>query len=128
MTSIIVPAVESQSRRFSKAGVLNGREHAVRMWRVVSIVWRYRSSEYRFLAINNRRMQMNKIIKENRSRLKVLRKEKKDLIAEILARKSRKKEIEAEMSQLRADNKREKAKMNEVTTGQADQTSAQKSE
>ena len=71
---------------------------------------------------------MNTIIKENRSRLKVLRKEKKDLIAEILAKKSRKKEIESEMSQLRADNKREKAKMNEVTTGQADQTSAQKSE
>ena len=69
---------------------------------------------------------MNKIIKENRSRLKVLRKEKKDLIAEILAKKSRKKEIESEMSQLRADNKREKTKTNETIAGQADQPSDQK--
>jgi len=73
-------------------------------------------------------MQMNKIIKENRSRLKVLRKEKKDLIAEILAKKSRKKEIESEMSQLRADNKREKRQKNESVVEQADQTSVQKTE
>ena len=72
--------------------------------------------------------KMSKIIKENRSRLKVLRKEKKDLIAELRAMRTRKKNIDVEMSKLRADNKREKAKMNEVTTGQADQTSAQKSE
>ena len=71
---------------------------------------------------------MNKIIKENRSRLKVLRKEKKDLIAEILAKKSRKKEIESEMSQLRADNKREKRQKNESVVEQADQTSVQKTE
>ena len=68
---------------------------------------------------------MNKI-QEYRSRLKILRKEKKDLIAEILAKKSRKKEIESEMSQLRADNKREKAKTNDAIAGQADQPSAQK--
>ena len=71
---------------------------------------------------------MNKIIKENRSRLKVLRKEKKDLIAEILAKKSRKKEIESEMSQLRADNKREKSKKNESVVGQADQAAIQQTE
>ena len=71
---------------------------------------------------------MSKIIKENRSRLKVLRKEKKDLIAEILARKSRKKEIEAEMSQLRADNKREKMEKNVAVSKQEGQTSAKKVE
>ena len=71
---------------------------------------------------------MNKIIKENRSRLTVLRKEKKDLIAEILARKSRKKEIESEMSQLRADNKREKMEKNVAVSKQEGQTSAKKVE
>ena len=68
---------------------------------------------------------MNKI-QEYRSRMKVLRGEKKTLVAEIRARKSRKKEIESEMSQLRADNKREKTKTNETIAGQADQPSDQK--
>ena len=70
---------------------------------------------------------MNKI-QEYRSRLKILRKEKKDLIAEILAKKSRKKEIESEMSQLRADNKREKMEKNVAVSKQEGQTSAKKVE
>ena len=53
---------------------------------------------------------MNKIIKENRNKLRVLRGEKKDLISEILAKKSRKKEIESEMAQLRAEMKQIKNK------------------
>ena len=71
---------------------------------------------------------MNKIIKENCSKLKILRKEKKDLISELRAMRARKKNIDVEMSKLRADNKREKKQENESVVEQADQTSAQKAE
>ena len=70
---------------------------------------------------------MNKI-QADRARLKVLREEKKVLVAEIRAKKSRKKEIETEMALLRAGIKLEKGKKDEAPVGQADQTSAQKTD
>ncbi len=71
---------------------------------------------------------MNKIIKEKRSRLKILREERRNLISEIRDRKNRKREIETEMAQLRFDIKREKGKKSGGADIQTEQTSAQKTE